>query len=86
VFAKNDSLAFSLDIEGYNFEWLDFGQTNDLMFSNAEKLTNTGSIFEDWRVTNYDEVLFLWEESFFSQNSNTKYDFTQRGEIYNGPL
>jgi hypothetical protein len=84
VFAKNDSLAFSLDIEGYNFEWLDFGQTNDLTFSNAKKLTNTGSIYEGWRVANHDEVLFLWEDVFFSQSSNTKYDFTQHGEVYYG--
>lgn len=64
VFAKNDSLVFSLDIEGYNLQWLDFGQTNNLTFSNAKKLTNTGGIYEGWRVANHDEVLFLWEDIF----------------------
>ena len=86
VFAKNDSLAFSLDIEGYNLQWLDFGQTNNLTFSNAKKLTNTGGIYEGWRVANHDEVLFLWEDIFFSQSSNTKYDYPERGEIYNGAI
>tara|TARA_R110000737_G_scaffold130554_2_gene162574 strand:- start:9077 stop:9784 length:708 start_codon:yes stop_codon:yes gene_type:complete len=84
VFTKNDSLAFSLDIEGYNLQWLDFGQTNNLTFTDAKKLTNTGGIYEGWRVANHDEVLFLWEDIFFSQSTNTKYDYPERGEIYNG--
>jgi hypothetical protein len=61
--------GYTLDVDGYNLDWLDFSVNNGLTYNQAIQFNDL--LAGDWRVASADEVAFLWDH-LFRQNSDTQ--------------
>jgi len=67
--------GFSLDQDGYQLEWLDFGINNDQSYNHV-----VAGLQDGWRVASESEVTFLWARLFL----NTADDSETQGYGENG--
>jgi hypothetical protein len=71
IFGDGGNQGYSLKIPLYNIQWLDFGLTNGMTVKETLALTESGQIYEGFRIAEADEVLTLWQHLYYSNADHT---------------
>lgn len=72
IYNDGSNKGFSLDVNGYDLEWMDFGITNGVSFDYI--LNHLETEYSGWRIATRDDVDFLYQEltkDFTNVNKST---------------